>query len=62
MTTEKKKEQTLVMYGTVKDLTVHQIRFDGSYRSKRSVGENIVCTDLDFRLYLTMQTPLCQHC
>lgn len=42
MTTEKKREGTLVMYGTVKDLTVRQIRFDGSYRSKRSMGENIV--------------------
>lgn len=26
MTTERKKEETLVMHGTVRDLTAHQIR------------------------------------
>ncbi len=42
MTTERKKEGTLVIYGTGKELTVHQIRFDGSYRSKCTAGDNIV--------------------
>lgn len=42
MTTERKKEGTLVIYCTGKDLTVHQIHFDGSYQSKCSAGDNIV--------------------
>lgn len=37
-----KKEGTLVIYGTGKDLTAHQIHFDGSYRSKCTAGDNIV--------------------
>lgn len=42
MTTERKKEGTLVIYGAGKDLTVHQIRFDGSYQPQCSAGYNIV--------------------
>lgn len=37
MTTEKKKEETLVMHGTVRDLTAHQIRSKCS-----SGGDNTV--------------------
>lgn len=37
-----RKEGTLVIYGTGKDLTAHQIHFDGSYRSKCTAGDNIV--------------------
>lgn len=43
MTTERGKNKgTLVLYDAGKDLTVHQIRSDGSYLPECSAGDNIV--------------------
>lgn len=46
------------MHGTVRDLTAHQIRS----KCSGGGGTTLCGADLDFWLYLTMQTPLCQHC
>ncbi len=47
---------------TGEDLTVHQIRFEAHIAVSVQWGTLLWCSDLYFWLYLTMQTPLCQHC
>lgn len=61
MTTERKKEGARDLYGCGMDSIVHQIHFDGSYRSMLSHS------DLDFWLCSAIQTvstlaePVCRR-